>query len=281
MKNKYAKKDILQHFWTLRRKIMGYFSDFQLLNVINVRMYGAVEPQKIFTRCHYIGIMQGTVLLNGHIETHPFIYLTPCGINTLSTWFSPPGKSRDNFYIECTGPRADRFMAAFEAVLTPRSIFIDDTAPFLAKFHELQKLFAAGEILHRSRIALCMEEFAALLEEQQTGENPALGNYHFDELIRTINREPGKKWDFSACAKSAGITLRHWNRLFTAAAGMPPHRFVNSCRIKAARNLLCSTNLSIKEIAEKCGFESASDFSRFFKKNTAITPGECRRSALR
>ncbi|MBR7121346.1 MAG: helix-turn-helix transcriptional regulator [Lentisphaeria bacterium] len=261
---------------------MGYFDDFQLLNVINVRMYGNAEPATIFTRCHYIGLIRGTLLLNDQPESRPLIYLTPKHIHTYSGWRSPAGKYRDNFYLECTGKRADRLFAAFDATARSRLIFVRDHAPFLDKLNELQQLFAAGEILHRPRIILCIEEFAALLEENlQAEKNPAARSCHLDELLFAINKEPEKKRDFAACAKAAGFTLRHWNRIFTAATGMPPHRFVNFCRIKKARNLLCSTNLSIKEIASQCGFDNASDFSRFFRKNTAITPGECRRSALR
>ncbi len=260
---------------------MSYFDDFQLHNVINVRMYGRSELSTILTRCNYIGLIRGTVLLNGQAEKRPFIYLTPADIRTLSGWLSPDGQCRDNFYIECTGRRSDRIMTAFGATDRTRVIFIRDTAPFLSKLNELQKLFSAGEVLHRSRITLCMEEFTALLEaDLQAAETPYANRCILNELLASISREPEKKRDFAACAKAAGFTLRHWNRIFTAATGMPPHRFVNFCRIKKARNLLCSTNLSIKEIASQCGFDNASDFSRFFRKNTAITPGECRRSAL-
>lgn len=261
---------------------MGYFDDFQLLNVINIRMYGAPETSPIFTTCNYIGLIRGMIVLHDQVETRPLVYLTPRNLHTFSgCWSSPAGKYRDNFYIECNGERSDRIMAAFDAVSQPRIIFIRDAVPFLTKFNELQKLFSAGEFLNRRRIALCMEEFTALLEEELHAEkNPAADRCDLYTLLLEISRDPGKKRDFAAYAKKSGFTLRHWNRIFTAATGMPPHRFVNSCRLKAARNLLCSTNLSIKEIAEKCGFESASDFSRFFKKNTAVTPGKCRRSAL-
>ena len=75
---------------------MGYFDDFQLLNVTKVRMYGSFDTKVLHTRCHYLGIIQGTVFVNGIAENRPFVYLTPRNIDTLSGWVSPPNAFRDN-----------------------------------------------------------------------------------------------------------------------------------------------------------------------------------------
>ena len=258
---------------------MSYFDDFQLLNVTNVRMYGAFNSRIIRTPCHYMGIMCGNYMLTGHEEERPIVYMTPQGITTSSGWQSPAGKFRDNFYIECTGERADRFFASMDVIDRSHFFFISDPAPFIAKLQEIQRLFTAGNPCQKYRIVLCFEEFAAmLLEDLRYSQNPALHRFRLEELLAAINHNPNLKWDFAHYAEKAGITLRHWNRVFTAVTGMPPHRLVSSCRIKLARELLTQTTLTVKEIAAKCGFENTSEFSRFFRKNTAITPGECRRS---
>lgn len=263
-------------------KFMGFFDDFQLLNVTSCRMYGSSDLPLIRTHCSYLGVIQGTYLLNNTIETRPAVYLTPRNIETSGGWQSPAGAWRDNCYIECTGARADRFFAAFGASRCVRHIFAADISPFMAKLHEWQQIFAQGAPIDQARCALCLEEFAALLEGELNQEkNPAIHHPSLARLIRDINQAPGKNWNIAAEAARAGVTLRHWNRLFNAATGMPPHRFINLCRIQAARKLLTSTNLTIKEIAAECGFESASDFSRFFRKHTGFTPGECRRARLR
>ena len=261
---------------------MGYFDDFQLLNAVSCRMYGSGNVPLIRTHCHYIGVIRGSYLVDGGIENRPAVYLTPQGIETAGGWCSPPGKFRDNCYIECSGSRADRFFAAFDAEKSVRHIFVADVAPFLAKLHEWQQIFIGGTPFDQHRVVLCLEEFAALLEQELNSEkNPAVHHPHLAQLINSINLEPGKKWDIAAEAARAGFSLRHWNRLFIAVTGMPPYRFINLCRIRAARKLLTSTNLSIKEIAVECGFDSASDFTRFFRRHTGFTPGECRRARLR
>lgn len=260
---------------------MGYFDDFQLLNVTRVRMYGTPEIVPIRTNCHYLGIMQGSVILDNEVNTASFIYLTPKNLDTISGWSSPPEKYRDNFYIECLGERADRFFSSFGAFESWRYIFVRDVAPFIAKMEEIRQLFSLGNPLHLPRIILCFEEFALMLEEELKMErHPENRKFKLDELLTAINREPGKKWNFAAEARRTGVTMRHWTRIFSKCTGMPPHRFLNTCRMRLAKELLSSGNLSIKEIAEKCGFDTASEFSRFFRKNSSLTPGEYRRSRI-
>lgn len=260
---------------------MGYFDDFQLLNVTDVRMYGSSEVRMIRTTCHYLGVIRGSYLFNNTVETRPAIYLTPAGIDTLGGWFSPAGSFRDNTYIECCGKRADRFMEAFSAVGHSRCIPVADPEPFIAKLLELKNLFSSGSLLHRHRIILCFEEFAARLEDElQSGGNSSISRFDLENIMTGISRNPEKKWDFSALADAAGITLRHWNRVFTRAAGMAPGSFLHFCRIKLARELLTSTDRQIKEIAGRCGFENVSDFSRFFRKHCGISPGKYRKNRV-
>ena len=70
---------------------MGYFDDFQLLNVTDVRMYGSSDVRMIHTSCHYIGIIRGSYIIEGNTENRPMVYLTPANIDTLGGWFSPAG----------------------------------------------------------------------------------------------------------------------------------------------------------------------------------------------
>lgn len=258
---------------------MGYFDDFQLLNVTQVRNYGAAAAELILTPHYYIGVICGELLIRGAVETRPLVYLTPRGIVTPNGWNSPERSFRDNFYIECTGERTARFFAAFGAETECRHFFVADPAPFLALLTEMRRLFTAPSPLAQLESALCLERFAALLERSQL--SPGAGKYpRIAEMMESISRDPGRKWDFAREAASCGITLRHWNRLFTAAALQPPHQFLASCRLRLAKELLAAGKLAVKEIAAVTGFEGPSEFSRFFKRMCGMTPGEFRKSRI-
>jgi transcriptional regulator GlxA family with amidase domain len=59
---------------------------------------------------------------------------------------------------------------------------------------------------------------------------------------------------------------------------MSPLEYQIALRIRRAMNLLGSSELSVAQIAAETGFESHAYFSRFFRKETGISPIEYRRS---
>ena len=259
---------------------MGYFDDFQLLNVTQVRNYGPSGAEVILTPHCYLGVISGRYIINGSVETSPMVYLTPANILTPNGWDSPARARRDNFYIEISGARAERFFAAFGAEKQCRHFFVSDPAPYLALLEEMRNIFTAHAPFSSGAAALCFEEFAARLEEELS--HPARSAFPpLEKFMQEISLAPGKKWDFAAEAAKCGFSLRHWNRLFTAAAAMAPHAFVASCRIRRAKELLSHGRLPLKAIAAEVGFEGASEFSRFFKKNCGMTPGAFRKSRMK
>ena len=64
---------------------------------------------------------------------------------------------------------------------------------------------------------------------------------------------------------------------FHRACGMPVHTWLIQQRIKRAQKLLCTTQMSIQEIARTVGYESISQFHAAFKGYSGITPGQYRK----
>jgi two-component system response regulator YesN len=70
------------------------------------------------------------------------------------------------------------------------------------------------------------------------------------------------------------------SRLFKQVTGVNLSDYVSEYRIKKARRMLESPEHKIHEVAEAVGFGSATNFARFFKKLTGMTPNEYREAAL-
>src|SRR5260221_962448 len=76
----------------------------------------------------------------------------------------------------------------------------------------------------------------------------------------------------------AGIGIRHFERAFRQAIGVPPHAYVVRKRVARAQNLLLGEpGLAIEEIAVRAGFSSSSHLSSMFRRQTGYTPTEFRR----
>lgn len=75
----------------------------------------------------------------------------------------------------------------------------------------------------------------------------------------------------------AGLSRYHFLRVFKAATGMTPNRYVLARRADRAKAMLRDTRLPLSEIAVATGFKSAPRFVRSFREATGTTPGAWRR----
>ena len=75
-------------------------------------------------------------------------------------------------------------------------------------------------------------------------------------------------------AEAAGdVSPYHFARLFKQATGFSPYQFLIECRVLTAQQLLRSKReLSLGEIAFRCGFADQSAFTRCFRQRTGLTP---------
>ncbi len=79
-------------------------------------------------------------------------------------------------------------------------------------------------------------------------------------------------------AKKAGFSVPAFSRVFRLATGTSFLAYLRNIRVEHAKKLLRTTCLPTAQIALSCGFQSPHHLIRSFKKVTALTPGEYRRS---
>ena len=94
-------------------------------------------------------------------------------------------------------------------------------------------------------------------------------------LRQRIDDDPRQELRLDDIAAAAGCTAKHLCRVFAASVGHSPAHTGTLLRLQLATTLLARSNLSIKEIALKCGFADPLYFSRCFKK-TFGPPTFCR-----
>ena len=76
-------------------------------------------------------------------------------------------------------------------------------------------------------------------------------------------------------ARIAGISPRHFDRLFQAQCLMPPRAYITRLRLARARALL-GTDRPITEIAFDCGYADSNYFARVFRKACGMSPQQYR-----
>lgn len=80
-----------------------------------------------------------------------------------------------------------------------------------------------------------------------------------------------KELTASALARSVGMSMFHFTRLFTELVGRPPHRYRLRARLDAAFEML-RAGRSVTETCYACGFNNLSHFSRSFARAFGAPP---------
>ncbi len=103
---------------------------------------------------------------------------------------------------------------------------------------------------------------------------------HRDEAIALVQSYLGKHFAsplrLSQLAQQAGLSERSLTRRFKQATGQSPLDYLNTLRLRTARELLQQSNLAISDIAQTAGIPDPNYFSRLFRREYGVTPKQYR-----
>ena len=99
--------------------------------------------------------------------------------------------------------------------------------------------------------------------------------------IEDIRQNYAGLYGVEELSERLGVSKSHLIRVFTAAVGVPPGRYLTGVRIEAAMKLLLHREYSLDVVASLCGFSGANYLCRVFKKETGQTPAQWRAAAAR
>ncbi|MDZ7899203.1 MAG: helix-turn-helix transcriptional regulator [Arcicella sp.] len=125
----------------------------------------------------------------------------------------------------------------------------------MALFSELKPFIEASKPKNQNAASLITEEFKKALSVHILSKN--------------------KITDY---AELLNVSPNHLNKCVKNTVGKSAHDLLNEMLLLEAKVLLKQTNLNITEIAFKIGKSEISDFTRFFKAQTGISPSEYRLS---
>jgi len=112
---------------------------------------------------------------------------------------------------------------------------------------------AAADVRHRSETFLRIEESVAYMQQ------------HLDQPLQV-----------ATLAAKANFSPSQFFLLFKRCVGSAPIDYFIRMRIQRAGRLLCDTNLSVKEVAARLGYDDPFYFSRIFKSVNGLAPSDYR-----
>ena len=86
----------------------------------------------------------------------------------------------------------------------------------------------------------------------------------------------GRNVSLAELAASVALSPSQFSRVFLDRFGVTPHQYLRRLRMDAAADLLTSTDMSLKDIAQECGYYDQSHMSNEFRKIKHMPPGAYR-----
>lgn len=96
-------------------------------------------------------------------------------------------------------------------------------------------------------------------------------------LCSYINEHYNENITLDDMAKISGYSKYHFSRIFKRYTNYSLYKYVNARKIEQAEKLLIDENLTITEVALRCGYSNLSSFIRMFKIIKGCTPTEFKR----
>jgi transcriptional regulator GlxA family with amidase domain len=119
------------------------------------------------------------------------------------------------------------------------------------------------------------------MQFSRRGVSAPTGRSALQEVQRWVAAHPAEDHSIERIAGRAGMSPRHFARLFRTETGLTPAAYVETVRIEAGRRLLETGGVALKQIAAACGFRDADTFRRAFQRRVGTTPAEYRRRHAR
>jgi AraC-like DNA-binding protein len=118
--------------------------------------------------------------------------------------------------------------------------------------------------------------FQVLCDEQGTAlRELAFRSSHFSQIARALKKihtEYERDLDISQLAREANMSISGFHSYFKAVTASSPLQYLKSIRLHKARMLMTTEGLNVSTAANRVGYESASQFSREFKRFFGKTP---------
>lgn len=121
-----------------------------------------------------------------------------------------------------------------------------------------------------------MRECMTSQQNSLSGWLRALTDPKMSKALHCMYERPNHKWTVETLGRTVGMSRAAFARRFTELTGEPPLDHLTRWRMALATQRLSTTQKTVAEIARSLGYDSASAFTKTFRRNTGQSPRDLR-----
>ncbi len=167
----------------------------------------------------------------------------------------------------------------FDALPAPLAELIPPSGGMRRAFQGMLDELAEPQLGSRAMAESLMKQWLILLLRHLAGKEDtrlpwlrAARDSRLAPAVAAMLAHPERNLDVSDLAALAGMSRSSFVARFGEIFGQPPHAFLTDCRLQEAARLLRETDLPVKAVASRVGYNSRSHFSRTFKDRFGCDP---------
>lgn len=163
-----------------------------------------------------------------------------------------------------------------EELAKTRVIYVPDTQlPILESLlFKIEAEYVQSEKGKEVLLDLYIQEVLTLLYRYKCERKSVI--LESDKIVYTISKYISKNYGqditLKSLSKDFAISEGYLSRKFKAVSGLGVNQYITYVRISYAEKFLKDSDLSVTEIAEKCGFCGSTYFSSVFRKVKGVPP---------
>lgn len=127
------------------------------------------------------------------------------------------------------------------------------------------------------QLFLFLSELAEYSANRRDQDKDVKQDYYIHEAVIYIQQNYHRELTVDEIAAFCKLNRIYFSRRFKAVMGCAPQEFIIRQRLTSAAELLRSTNLPIKAVANQCGYRDQLHFSQAFRKHYGLPPREWRK----
>jgi two-component system response regulator YesN len=155
---------------------------------------------------------------------------------------------------------------------------LTEKIPFKIGLHKLMEINEHGSFQNAVEY---LKKLSYVLFDMQSSEEEKRAQSTINKVLKYINDNISEDLSLVKLADLVYFNPSYLSRLFKSVVGENLSDYIYEVKIRKSKELLENTQLKIHEIAASMGYYSTTNFIRFFKKLTNITPQDYRDSIIK
>lgn len=183
-------------------------------------------------------------------------------------------ESASFLWVHFTGSCADEILERYKISVFPS---INKTATInnvSTRFQKLFEGFARNDDYRQFDLSSLLDRL--LIEIGRAIKKSETEGVSLSKSIRFINESYTNQIKIPDLAKMENMCMTAYNMAFKKQMGISPTKYIIKLRTNNAKELLCTTNMTVKEIGTLCGYYDVNFFRKTFKAATGYTPYDYR-----